>query len=152
LAKKVTQEPQHVIPHTQVSLNTHEKINTVYSGYIERLEGGYARVALETIETMQADDVGLVHGGFIFSAADFAAMAAVNEPNVVLAACNCMFLAPVRVGDIVIFEAKEQQSDGRKRNVTVKGFVHEIKVFEGEFKTVVTERHVLRLDLMKNIE
>jgi len=136
----------------QTALNTHERINTVYSGEIVKMEAGYAKVMLETIETMRADDLGLVHGGFIFSAADFAAMAAVNEPNVVLASCSCLFLAPVRVGDTVTFEATEHQKEGRKRNVTVRGFVHEIKVFEGEFKTVVTERHVLRLDLMKNIE
>ena len=136
----------------QTALNTHERINTVYSGEINKLESGYAKVTLETIETMRADELGLVHGGFIFSAADFAAMAAVNEPNVVLASCNCLFLAPVRVGDRVTFEATEHQKEGRKRNVTVRGFVHEIKVFEGEFKTVVTERHVLRLDLLKNIE
>jgi len=136
----------------QTALNTHERINTVYSGEIVKMEAGYAKVMLETIEGMRADELGLVHGGFIFSAADFAAMAAVNEPNVVLASCSCLFLAPVRVGDTVTFEATEHQKEGRKRNVTVRGFVHEIKIFEGEFKTVVTERHVLRLDLMKNIE
>lgn len=136
----------------QTMLLTHEKINTMYSGYIVKLESGYAQVSLETSEAMRADDVGLVHGGFIFSAADFAAMASVNEPNVVLASCNCLFLAPVRVGDTVVFEATEHQKEGRKRNVSVRGFVHDIKVFEGEFKTVVTERHVLRLDLMKNVE
>lgn len=134
------------------TLNTHEKINKLLSGHINKLEVGFAEVVLETSDGMRADDLGLVHGGFIFSAADYAAMAAVNEPNVVLASCNCMFLAPVRVGDIVTFEATEHQKEGRKRNVTVRGFVHEIKVFEGEFKTVVTERHVLRLDLMKNVE
>ncbi|MGA9045156.1 PaaI family thioesterase [Sulfuricurvum sp.] len=141
-----------VVINQQSSLNTHERINRVYSGEIVKLEVGYAKVLLETNEAMRADEVGLVHGGFIFSAADFAAMASVNEPNVVLASCNCLFLAPVRVGDIVTFEATEHQTEGRKRNVTVKGYVHEIKVFEGEFKTVVTERHVLRLDLMKNVE
>ncbi|OHD91492.1 MAG: thioesterase [Sulfuricurvum sp. RIFCSPLOWO2_12_43_5] len=133
-------------------MNTHERINTVYSGEIVKLQIGYAKVSLETTEVMRADEVGLVHGGFIFSAADFAAMAAVNEPNVVLASCNCLFLAPVRIGDIVTFEASEHQKEGRKRNVSVKGYVHEIKVFEGDFKTVVTERHVLRLDLMKNTD
>lgn len=136
----------------QTALNTHERINTVYSGEIVKMEAGYAKIMLETIEAMRADEIGLVHGGFIFSAADFAAMAAVNEPNVVLASCNCLFLAPVRVGDTVIFEASEHQKDGRKRNVTVRGYVHEIKIFEGEFKTVITERHVLRLDLLKNLE
>jgi acyl-CoA thioesterase len=28
--------------------------------------------------------------------------------------------------------------------------VHDIKVFEGEFKTVITERHVLRLKLLED--
>lgn len=141
-----------MVINQQSTLNTHEKINRIYSGEILKLEVGYAKVLLETNEAMRADEVGLVHGGFIFSAADFAAMASVNEPNVVLASCNCLFLAPVRVGDSVTFEATEHQTEGRKRNVSVRGFVHEIKVFEGEFKTVVTERHVLRLDLMKNVE
>lgn len=133
-------------------VKTHEKINHALSGDVEKIEPGYAKVVLETNEVMQADDVGLIHGGFIFSAADYAAMLAVNEPNVVLAGCNCMFLAPVRVGDKVVFEASEHQKEGRKRNVSVRAFVHEIKVFEGEFKTVITEHHVLRLDLMKNID
>lgn len=145
-------ESIQVAINPQTALNTHERINTVYSGEILKLESGYSKVILETIEAMRADEVGLVHGGFIFSAADFAAMVAVNEPNVVLASSNCLFLAPVRVGDSVTFEATEHQKEGRKRNVTVRGFVHEIKVFEGEFKTVITERHVLRLDLLKNIE
>lgn len=155
MAKKTIQEQEEEIqtaPNAQVILNTHERINNAYSGDIVKLEKGYSKVSLETIEAMRADDVGLVHGGFIFSAADFAAMTAVNEPNVVLASSNCLFLAPVRVGDIVIFEATERQKEGRKRDVAVRGFVNDIKVFEGEFKTVVTERHVLRLDLMKNIE
>jgi acyl-coenzyme A thioesterase PaaI-like protein len=151
-ATDIMNEMIQVAISPQTALNTHERINTVYSGEIIKLESGYAKVILDTTEVMRADDVGLVHGGFIFSAADFAAMVAVNEPNVVLASCNCLFLAPVRVGDSVTFEATEHQKEGRKRNVTVRGFVHEIKVFEGEFKTVVTERHVLRLDLLKNIE
>jgi len=133
-------------------VNTHEKISSTYCGDVNKLESGYAKVVLDTIDVMRADDVGLIHGGFIFSSADYAAMLAVNEPNVVLAGCNCMFLAPVRVGDKVVFEAHEHQKEGRKRNVTVRGYVHEIKVFEGEFKTVITEHHVLRLDLMKNID
>ena len=47
---------------------------------------------------MAADGRGLVHGGFTFGLADFAAMCAVNDPNVVLGAATCKFLAPVQVG------------------------------------------------------
>ncbi|MGZ8547485.1 MAG: hotdog domain-containing protein [Sulfuricurvum sp.] len=136
----------------QNSLMTHVKVNNAFSGEIVKLTAGYASVILETIEVMRADELGLVHGGFIFSAADFAAMVAVNEPNVVLASVSCLFLSPVRIGDKVTFVAEEHQKEGRKRTVSVKGYVHEIKVFEGEFKTVITEHHILRLDLLKNID
>ena len=74
--------------------------------------------------------------------------ALIAEPNVVLAASNCDFLAPVRVGDEVIFEAKVRHKDGRKREVNVIGYVLEIKVFEAVFKTVILDKHVLKLDLM----
>lgn len=127
-----------------VHLQTHLKINNTLSGDLEKLEEGYAKVRLNTSEAMRADEVGLVHGGFIFSAADFAAMAAVNEPNVVLAGCNSRFLAPVRVGDEVIFEAEIRHAQGRKYNVFVTAYASKVKVFEGEFKTVVTKEHVLK--------
>lgn len=132
----------------EIVLNTHELIDNRFSGNLDEIKEGYARVSLMTGDEMRADALGLVHGGFIFSAADFAAMAAVNDPNVVLAAANTTFLSPVRVGDQVSFEARVRHKDGRKREVTVVGSVLDIKVFEGSFKTVVLEKHVLKLNLM----
>lgn len=149
---EVQDELAHLINKEQTSLLTHMKINTNFSGEIVAINPGYAKVVLDTLEVMRADEMGMVHGGFIFSAADFAAMAAVNEPNVVLGSCSCVFLSPVRVGDQVSFIAEEHQKEGKKRTVNVKGFVYDIKVFEGEFKTIITDRHVLRLDLLKNTE
>lgn len=131
-----------------VALKTHEQINNVYSGELTHLEEGRAIVSLNTFDDMSVDKMGLVHGGFIFSAADFAAMAAVNEKNVVLAASKCEFLAPVKVGSIVEFTSQVRQKDGRKRIVQVEGKLGNVKVFTGEFKTVITERHVLKLDLV----
>lgn len=142
----------HLISKEQTNLITHIKVNTNFSGEVVEIYPGYAKVVLDTTEVMSADELGMVHGGFIFGAADFAAMAAVNEPNVVLASCTCLFLSPVRVGDKVSFSAEEHQKEGRKRTVNVKGYVYDIKVFEGEFKTIITDRHVLRLDLLKNTE
>jgi uncharacterized protein (TIGR00369 family) len=131
----------------EVLLTTHERINRDLCGEIEKLENGYVNLKLVTTHEMIADSMGLIHGGFIFSAADFAAMAAVNERNVVLVASDCQFLSPVKFGDIVNFTAKVRHKEGRKRNVHVIANVLDIKVFEGEFKTVVTERHVLKLKL-----
>jgi acyl-CoA thioesterase len=131
-----------------VFLQTHQKVNHELSGEILKLENGYVELKLVTIHEMIADSHGLIHGGFIFSAADHAAMLAVNEKNVVLVASDCQFLSPVKFGDIVNFIAKVRQKEGRKRNVHVTGHVLDIKVFDGEFKTVVLDRHVLKLKLM----
>lgn len=133
-----------------IRLGTHEKINSDLSGEIIILEKGYVEVRLTTTPEMIADDVGLIHGGFIFCAADFAAMAAVNEKNVVLVASDCQFLSPVKFHDEVHFVARVRHKEGRKRNVHVTGHVLDIKVFEGEFKTVVTDRHVLKLKLLED--
>jgi len=132
---------------TPLILKTHEKINRNLAGEIITFQEGYVEVRLTTTVDMLADDVGLIHGGYIFSAADFAAMAAVNEKNVVLVASSCQFLAPVKLHNEVNFIARVRHTEGRKRNVYVTGHVLDIKVFEGEFKTVITERHVLKLTL-----
>lgn len=133
-------------------LRTHELINTHYSGELKELKEGYAKVSLLTNEEMRVDSYGLVHGGFIFCAADFAAMAAVNNPNVVLSAATSSFLAPVRVYDEVVFTAKLRHKEGRKREVYVTGHVLDIKVFEATMKTVVLDKHVLKLNLMNTIK
>ncbi len=131
-----------------VILSTHESINRDLNGELIKLERGYVELRLTTISEMVVDDQGLIHGGFIFSAADFAAMAAVNEKNVVLVGSECQFLSPVKFGDEVNFVARVRHKEGRKRNIYVEGHVLNIKVFEGEFKTVITDRHVLKLKLL----
>lgn len=135
-----------------VIIKTHSRITSDLSGEVLLMENGYVETRLITTDSMLADDTGLIHGGFIFSAADYAAMLAVNEKNVVLVGSECQFLSPVKYHDEVNFVAKVRHKEGRKRNVHVKGFVLDIKVFEGEFKTVVTERHVLNLKLLDEEE
>ena len=131
---------------------THEKINADLCGEIIKLERGYVEVCLTTTPEMIADSIGLIHGGFIFGAADYAAMLAVNEKNVVLVASDCQFLSPVKFHDEVKIVARVRHKEGKKRNIHVEAFVLDIKVFEGEFKTVVTDRHVLRLQLLEEEE
>jgi acyl-CoA thioesterase len=132
---------------SKVVAETHKEINSHLCGEIEKLELGYAQIRLLTISEMVADNLDLIHGGFIFSAADYAAMLAVNKRNVILVACDAQFLSPAKLGDIVIIKATLRHKQGSKRNVNVTAFVGDIKIFEAEFKTVVTERHVLKLHL-----
>lgn len=143
---------QQYIDKNEVKVKTHERINHDLCGEIEKLENGYVELKLVTTQEMMADDQGLIHGGFIFSAADYAAMLAVNERNVVLVACDTQFLSPVKFGDTVKFTAKVRHKEGRKRNVHVTAHVHDIKVFDGELKTVVTDRHVLKLKLLEGTQ
>jgi acyl-coenzyme A thioesterase PaaI-like protein len=92
---------------------------------------------------MRADDKGLVHGGFIFGAADYAAMCAVNDPNVVLGSATSKFVAPVKVGDVVVCKATVLSEKEKKREVGVEAFVDGKRVFKGSFTAFVLQRHVL---------
>jgi acyl-CoA thioesterase len=132
-----------------INLKTHTKIKKYLSGDIISLKENYAEVKLRCTKEMAVDDMGLIHGGFTFSAADFAAMAAVNDPYVVLIGAVSKFLAPVKVGDIVTFEAYAKFEDARKREVDVTGSINDIKVFEGKFDAVILPEHVLKLKLKK---
>jgi acyl-coenzyme A thioesterase PaaI-like protein len=128
---------------TEIELRTHTKLLPKYGRLIE-LKEEYAKVILEATEEMVVDEYGLIHGGFTFGAADFCAMATVNEPYVVLARSQSEFLAPVKVGDIVTFESEVMMKDKRKWEVKVVGTIDDIKVFEGQFGCVILDRHVLK--------
>jgi len=92
---------------------------------------------------MAADDKGLVHGGFIFGLADYAAMLAVNDPNVVLGAAEVRFLQPVRIGAILSAMAEVATIDGKKHTVTVAVSEGDQTIFQGTFTCFVLTRHVL---------
>ena len=57
---------------------THQHIDQTLCGQPLEVSEGGSRVQLKTIAAIAADNSGLVHGGFIFSLADYAAMIAVN--------------------------------------------------------------------------
>jgi acyl-coenzyme A thioesterase PaaI-like protein len=125
-------------------LNTHLAINQSLCGQILSIDEGIAVVKINTTSEMVVDDHRLVHGGFIFGAADYAAMAAVNDPNVVLGSAEVKFLKPSKSGDSAILTAKVTEADGKRRRVVVEG-VDETgtKIFTGIFACFVLEKHVL---------
>jgi acyl-coenzyme A thioesterase PaaI-like protein len=135
LAQSTTKKKSH--------LKTYELIKNSLSGYLMKLEDDYAKVSLKCISDMSVDNKGLIHSGFMFNAANFAAIAAINEPNSILVGSKTKFLAPVKIDDVVIFEADSRFSDSRKRDIDVIGKVDGVKVFEGEFYCVVMNEHIL---------
>lgn len=135
--------PQLVQSCPAMEPKTHLAVNPSLCGQLVELGEGRARVSLQTTNEMVVDEHGLVHGGFVFGLADYAAMLAVNDPNVVLGAASTRFLKPVRGGDEVVAEADIASVDGRKHEVRVHAKVGNTSVFEGTFTCFVLERHVL---------
>jgi acyl-coenzyme A thioesterase PaaI-like protein len=122
---------------------THLEIEPRLCGQPVELGPGRAHVTLATTRDMAADDRGLVHGGFTFGLADYAAMLAVNEPTVVLASAETRFLGPVTAGDRLDAEAVVERSEGKKRWVNVVVRRDGVAVMEGAFLAVVPDRHIL---------
>jgi acyl-coenzyme A thioesterase PaaI-like protein len=122
---------------------THLGISPRWVGVPGELLPGQARARLDTHPEMAADERGLVHGGFTFGLADYAAMLAVNEPHVVLGGSSCRFLRPVRVGERLEAIGTVKEAKGKKRLVEVKVFSGDSVVLEGELTCFVLEHHVL---------
>ncbi|NOY25840.1 MAG: thioesterase [Oligoflexia bacterium] len=137
-----TTQPEPVLAEDP-QVGTHLGIDRSLCGQPVALGAGTATVRLETTDVMAADDRGLVHGGFVFGAADYAAMLAVNDEKVVLGSADTRFTAPVRVGQVVILVAERKRLRGRKHEIFVSGMVGERQVFKGTFVAHVLDQHVL---------
>ncbi|KUH33301.1 thioesterase [Thermococcus celericrescens] len=133
---------------------THRLTSERLVGKPVKIEKNYAEVLMETVKEMAVDEYGLVHGGFTFGLADYAAMLAVNEPTVVLGKAEVKFLKPVRAGETLRAKAEVIEESGggvgdgtsprRKKLVKAEVFnERDEKVFEGTFHCYVLEKHVL---------
>lgn len=125
-------------------IKTHNDIDSELCGKPVELEEGFAKVMLKTLDSMKVDETGLVHGGFIFGLADYAAMISVNHPNVVLGAADAKFLKPVKAGETAFAEARVESSEGKKSLVNVVVKVEDTDVFKGVFTCFVLDNHVLK--------
>ena len=126
-----------------MDIKTHKKIDQNLCGTPLEVSEGFSRIELLLAENMTADESGLIHGGFVFGLADYAAMLAVNHPNVVLGSADVKFLKPLKKGDTVVAEARVENITGKKQTVRVTVENKNTKVFEGTFTCFVLEKHIL---------
>lgn len=122
--------------------NTHRQASRQWVGEVVEISSGHAVARLETRPEMAVDEQGLVHGSFAFGLADYAAMLAVNDPNVVLGAAETRFFAPVKCGETMLASASVLETKGKKHIVSCSVTTDQV-VFEGTFTCFVLERHVL---------
>lgn len=128
---------------SHMDIKTHSKANKELLGTpLEIIDGESAKVELVTTANMVVDEHGLVHGGFAFGLADYAAMLAVNDPYVVLGSADVRFTAPVKVGEKMVAEALVESVDRKKRVVKTEIVVKDKVVFKGTFVCFVLEKHV----------
>ena len=126
-----------------LDIRTHLKIDQTLCGRPIQTRNGNSMVELVTTPEMAADDTGLVHGGFVFGLADYAAMLAINHPNVVLGSAEVKFLKPVQVGDKLLASATIKSVNGKKQTVEVLVKNSNISVLSGNFTCFVLDAHVL---------
>ena len=128
-------------------LMTHTKIKSHLVGRLISLKQGYAKVILEPTHEMVVDDFGLIHSGFVFGSAEYAAVACINQENVVIIAATSQFFAPAKLGNTIEFEAKGDFQETRKRHVHVVGKINTIKIFEATFQAVILDNHIFKTKL-----
>ncbi len=124
---------------------THLSVSEELVGKVEKIESGKSsQVVLKTVPRMGVDEKGLVHGGFTFGLADYAAMVAVNDPFVVLLSSQVRFVKPVATGESLTARAQVTEEEGRKRKVQCEVYNQDQqKVLEGEFLCLILSQHVL---------
>jgi len=122
---------------------THLRAKAELVGTLTWLAEGSAVCTLATTSAMVVDEQGLVHGGFVFGLADYAAMLAVNDPNVVLGGAEVRFTAAVAHPAELTATADVVVMDGRKRRVSVRIVAGKTEVLRGVLTCLVLDRHVL---------
>lgn len=115
-------------------LQTHKNIQSSHSYKLLDLSDGYAKISINSQKSETVDKENVVYDGSIFSAANFCAIAAVNEAQTFLISANIDFLNQVRIDDEeVIFEARAKSNISGKKQIMVQGKVNDITVFSGDF-------------------
>ena len=126
-------------------LKTSPNIKIGLSGAVTQLEPNRAKTRFLATSDMVADSEGLIHSGFVFSAASYAAMAAVNETFSVVIGAKIHFFAPTKLNEAIEFDARSHFNESKKREVRVTGTTNDIKVFEGTFQVVILEDHIFKI-------
>jgi acyl-coenzyme A thioesterase PaaI-like protein len=125
-------------------LKTHKNIHTNHGYNILELSENYAKISIHTQKSETVGENNTVYDGTLFSAANFCAIAAVNQENLFLLGANVDFLNQVNGNDNdVIFEANAKSNASGKKNIDVKGTINDITIFQGVFTAIKLDSNSL---------
>ena len=115
-------------------LNTHNDIQTNNAYTIVSLTNNHATIKIQASTCEKVKESGLIYDGAIFAAANFAAIASVNEKNMFLISVNIDFFNPLKEeNEDITFEANVRHTSSGKKAVNVVAKVNEIAFMQGEF-------------------
>ena len=139
-------EQEEHLPIDNDTLNICTRLHAC--GDILLLTRGVANVRFVPEEHMVMDKEAhnsLIHAGYIFNAASYAAMAAINKRHSIMIAADVKFLSPIELGHEVLFKGEALQDDTKKCEVKVEGFLLDIKIFYGIFHIAVFDKKIFKL-------
>ena len=122
-------------------------INTEICGELIDIGENTAEVLFSTAVIMLSDGERSIHLGFLFNAAAYAALCAINKKNSIIISSETKFLAPIEIGQEILFRAVALQNGFKKCEVKVEGFLLDIKVFEGFFHIAIFDKKLFKLKL-----
>lgn len=129
-----------------LELLTCNSLKSEFIGSIVKMT--YEEVITKFAPTKQmiSDESNLIHSGFIFNAANYAAMCLVNQPHAITIGAEVEFLAPVEFEQEMMFLATVKQSNAKKFEISVKGTLLDIKIFEAIFHIAVFDKQLFKLN------
>lgn len=131
---------------SSIELQTCTALKSELCGSIIKMT--YEEVMTKFVPTKQmiSDESNLIHSGFIFNAANYAAMCLVNQPHAITIGAEVEFLAPVEFEQEMMFLATIKQSNAKKFEISVKGTLLDIKIFEAIFHIAVFDKQLFKLN------
>jgi phenylacetic acid degradation protein PaaD len=107
-------DPQTVADRSAATMWAGDAASQALGMVLDEVRPGYARISMRVRADM-VNGHSICHGGLVFALADSAFAFACNSYNrvAVAQACDIVFVAPARLGDVLVAEAVERSRFGR---------------------------------------
>ena len=107
-------DPQTVAERSAAVMWAGDAASQALGMVLDEVRPGYARMSMQVRDDM-VNGHSICHGGLVFALADSAFAFACNSYNraAVAQACDIVFVAPSRLGDVLVAEAVERSRFGR---------------------------------------
>ncbi|OQX74872.1 MAG: hypothetical protein B6D59_01000 [Campylobacteraceae bacterium 4484_4] len=145
MAEAQASTPETLPKGAGYTLHTHKSILQNHGYELLALFQGHAKIRFKAGSGEILPSRKTLYEGSIFTCANFAAIAAVNIEEMFVISAKNAFLNPIKEDEEVIFEANVTTNSSGKKEVSVKGSVNDLEVYQGEFVLMkLDERSILQ--------